>query len=265
MTNAYTRTAIVDLTVPGMGGLELIARLRTEFPALRVLALSMHADEQYALRAFQAGAHGYVTNDRAPAELVNAVTKVAGGGAYVSASLAERMVQQLSGAHAAPRHAALSNRELEALRRICNGQRLSEIAQALHLSIKTVSTHKRHGQDAHQGARAGPTCQASTGRPAVLTGRCAGQAATGYALRGLPRAASTTTTGEPRTANTLDLSTARLARDGLPPLVNVQSARVVKIRSARTTHHRRHTDSAVQDRFAGRLQAPGSRSKCYES
>jgi DNA-binding NarL/FixJ family response regulator len=139
--------AIVDLTMPGMGGLELIARLRTEFPALRVLVLSMHAEEQYALRAFQAGAHGYVTKDRAPAELVNAVTKVAGGGAYVSASLAERMVQQLSGAHAAPRHAALSNRELEVLRRICNGQRLSEIAQALHLSIKTVSTHKRHIQD----------------------------------------------------------------------------------------------------------------------
>jgi DNA-binding NarL/FixJ family response regulator len=139
--------AIVDLTMPGIGGLDLIARLRSEFPVLRVLVLSMHAEEQYALRAFQAGAHGYVTKDRAPAELVNAVTKVASGGAYVSASLAERMVQQLSGAQPAPRHAALSNRELEVLRRICSGQRLSEIAQALHLSIKTVSTHKRHIQD----------------------------------------------------------------------------------------------------------------------
>jgi DNA-binding NarL/FixJ family response regulator len=139
--------AIVDLSMPGITGLDLIPRLRTEFPALRVLVLSMHAEEQYAMRAFQAGAHGYVTKDRAPTELVDAVAKVAAGGAYVTASLAERMVQQLNGAQAAPRHTALSNRELEVLRRICAGQRLSEIADTLHLSIKTVSTHKRNIQD----------------------------------------------------------------------------------------------------------------------
>jgi DNA-binding NarL/FixJ family response regulator len=69
--------ATVDLSMPGMSGLDLIARLRKEFPRLRLLVLSMHAEEQYALRAFQAGAHGYVTKDRAPAELVDAVTKVA--------------------------------------------------------------------------------------------------------------------------------------------------------------------------------------------
>jgi DNA-binding NarL/FixJ family response regulator len=139
--------AIVDLSMPGIGGLELIGRLRSEFPALRVLVLSMHAEEQYAMRAFQAGAHGYVTKDRAPAELVGAVAKVAGGGAYVSASLAERMVQQISGTQAAPRCASLSNRELEVLRLICAGQRLSDIADKLHLSIKTISTHKRNIQD----------------------------------------------------------------------------------------------------------------------
>jgi two-component system, NarL family, invasion response regulator UvrY len=141
------RLAIVDLSMPGIGGLDLIARLRSEFPALRVLVLSMHAEEQYAVRAFQAGAHGYVTKDRAPAELVHAVAKVAGGGAYVSASLAERLVEQMNGAQAAPRHAALSNRELEVLRRICAGQRLCDIADELHLSIKTISTHKRNIQD----------------------------------------------------------------------------------------------------------------------
>jgi DNA-binding NarL/FixJ family response regulator len=123
--------AIVDLSMPGMS----------------VLVLSMHAEEQYALRAFQAGAHGYVTKDRAPAELVDAVAKVAGGGAYVTASLAEQVVQQLSGATATPRHAHLSNRELEVLQRIVAGQRLCEIADALHLSIKTISTHKRRIQD----------------------------------------------------------------------------------------------------------------------
>ncbi len=139
--------AIVDLSMPGMSGLDLIARLRKEFSRLRVLVLSMHAEEQYALRAFQAGAHGYVTKDRAPAELVDAVAKVAGGGAYVTASLAEQVVQQLNGATAAPRHAHLSNRELEVLRRIVAGQRLCDIADALHLSIKTISTHKRRIQD----------------------------------------------------------------------------------------------------------------------
>ncbi len=139
--------AIVDLSMPGMSGLDLIARLRKEFPALRVLVLSMHAEEQYALRAFQSGAHGYVTKDRAPAELVDAVAKVAGGGAYVTASLAERVVQSLNGAQAVPRHAQLSNRELDVLRRIVAGQRLSDIADELHLSIKTISTHKRRIQD----------------------------------------------------------------------------------------------------------------------
>lgn len=138
---------IVDLSMPGMSGLDLIARLRKEFPRLRVLVLSMHAEEQYALRAFQAGAHGYVTKDRAPAELMDAVAKVASGGAYVTASLAEQVVQQLNGASAAPRHAQLSNRELEVLRRIVDGQRLSDIANELHLSIKTISTHKRRIQD----------------------------------------------------------------------------------------------------------------------
>jgi two-component system, NarL family, invasion response regulator UvrY len=138
---------IVDLSMPGMSGLDLIARLRKEFTALRVLVLSMHAEEQYALRAFQAGAHGYVTKDRAPAELVDAVAKVAAGGAYVTASLAEQVVQALNGAQAVPKHAQLSNRELDVLRRIVAGQRLSDIADELHLSIKTISTHKRRIQD----------------------------------------------------------------------------------------------------------------------
>jgi DNA-binding NarL/FixJ family response regulator len=139
--------AIVDLSLPGMSGLELIARLHREFPKLRVLVLSMHAEEEYALRAFRAGAHGYVTKDRASAELVSAVAKVAGGGAYVSASLAERVVQQLNGSQGEARHAQLSNRELEVLRRIVAGRRLSDIADELHLSIKTISTHKRRIQD----------------------------------------------------------------------------------------------------------------------
>ncbi|MCW5632860.1 MAG: response regulator transcription factor [Rubrivivax sp.] len=139
--------AIVDLSMPGMNGLDLIRRIRSEFPATAVLVLSMHAEEQYALRAFKAGAAGYVTKDRAGAELVDAVLKVARGGAHVTDSLAARVVQQLNGTGVAPAHAQLSDREMEVLRRLAGGERPSDIAQALHLSIKTVSTHKRRIQD----------------------------------------------------------------------------------------------------------------------
>ena len=139
--------AIVDLSMPGMSGLELIKRIKSEYPQVMVLVLSMHAEEQYALRSFSAGANGYVTKDSASAELVAAVRKVAAGGAYVTASLAERVVQQLNGATQAPRHAQLSDREMEVLQRIVAGQRPTEIAEALHLSVKTISTHKSRIQD----------------------------------------------------------------------------------------------------------------------
>jgi DNA-binding NarL/FixJ family response regulator len=139
--------AIVDISMPGMSGLELIRRIRAEFPALPVLVLSMHAEEEYALRAFKAGANGYVTKDSASAELLRAVRKVLQGGAYVTTSLAERVVQQLNGSVEVPRHAKLSNRELEVLRRIVAGQRSTDIARALNLSVKTISTHKTRIMD----------------------------------------------------------------------------------------------------------------------
>jgi DNA-binding NarL/FixJ family response regulator len=139
--------AIVDLSMPGMSGLELIRRIKDEFARVGVLVLSMHAEEQYALRAFKNGANGYVTKDSAATELVAAVRKVAGGGAYVTASLAERVVLQLNRGGAPEAHAGLSDRELDVLRRIVAGQRLKDIADDLHLSIKTVSTHKSRIQD----------------------------------------------------------------------------------------------------------------------
>jgi DNA-binding NarL/FixJ family response regulator len=109
--------------------------------------LSMHAEEQYALRAFKAGVNGYVTKDAAATELVGAVRRVAAGGSYVTASLAESVVRQLNGSAHAPRHALLTERELDVLRRIAAGQRLTEIGHALHLSVKTVSSHKTRIQD----------------------------------------------------------------------------------------------------------------------
>jgi DNA-binding NarL/FixJ family response regulator len=141
------KLAIVDLSMPGMNGLDLIKRMKSEYPATRVLVLSMHSEDQYAIRAFKIGADGYLVKDAASSELQLAATKVAAGGMYVSPSMAERVVLQLSSNHThSGGHETLSNRELEVLQRIVAGQRLTEIAEALHLSVKTVSTHKANLQ-----------------------------------------------------------------------------------------------------------------------
>ena len=134
--------AVVDLSMPGMTGLDLLRRVKSEYPRLKLLILSMHAEEQYAMRAFKAGANGYVTKDSAARELAAAVRRVASGGAYVSSALAESMVLHINGAQEAPSHTQLSDRELDVFRRLISGERPTDIAQALHLSVKTVSTHK---------------------------------------------------------------------------------------------------------------------------
>jgi len=139
--------AIVDLSMPGMSGLELIRRIKAEFPAVLVLVLSMHAEDQYALRAFKAGANGYLTKDSATDKLVEAVRKVAAGGTYLTANLAERVVQQLNGDMQAPRHAELSDREMQVLCCFVAGLRPTDIALALNLSVKTISTHKTRIQE----------------------------------------------------------------------------------------------------------------------
>lgn len=140
--------AIVDLSMPGMNGLDLIKRIKAEHPATHVLVLSMHGEDQYATRAFKLGANGYLVKDAASSELLMAATRVAAGGVYVSQSMAERVVMQLSGNNpSSGGHETLSNRELEVLQRIVAGQRLTEIANDLHLSVKTVSTHKANMQE----------------------------------------------------------------------------------------------------------------------
>lgn len=134
--------AIFDLSMPGLSGLDLLRRVRGDSLRLPVLMLSMHSEDQYALRALRAGANGYLTKDCATRDLADAVRKVAAGGAYVSATLAEHMALELNGGRAPARHSSLSDREFEILRRLVAGHRPSEIAQALHLSVKTVSSHK---------------------------------------------------------------------------------------------------------------------------
>ena len=139
--------AIVDLSLPGMTGLDLIRRMHVEHIEVAVLVLSMHAEEQYAMRAFKAGATGYVTKECAPNCLLAALQKVSEGGVYLPPGLAERVVQQMCGLTETPRHAELSDRELDILQRIVAGQRLTDIANSLHLSVKTVSTHKARIQE----------------------------------------------------------------------------------------------------------------------
>jgi DNA-binding NarL/FixJ family response regulator len=107
-----------------------------------VLVLTMHAEEQYALRAFRSGANGYLTKDSAGEQLVSAIRKVASGGVYVTPALAEHLASGLRGAQGGARHEQLSNREFEVYRLIVSGKRLTDIADELHLSIKTISTHK---------------------------------------------------------------------------------------------------------------------------
>jgi DNA-binding NarL/FixJ family response regulator len=133
---------LLDLSMRGRSGLELLPQIVALPNAPRVLVLTMHAEEHYSTRAFQAGAAGYLTKDAATTELVNAVDKIAAGGVYVSQTTAELLAQQLYAKPAAQPHELLSNRELEVFRRICRGQTPTEIAHDLAVSAKTVSTYK---------------------------------------------------------------------------------------------------------------------------
>jgi len=132
---------LLDLSMPGRNGLELIRQLRAEQPALRILVLTMHAEEQYVMRAFRAGASGYLTKESAATELVNAIAKVAGGGTYVSQAMAEKLAAGLQEGNEAP-HLRLSDREMEVYRHLVAGEALTEIAASLCVSAKTVSTYK---------------------------------------------------------------------------------------------------------------------------
>ena len=134
--------ALLDLSMPGMPGIDLIRRVKSEFPRVAVLVLTMHAEDEYAVRALRSGASGYLLKDSGGEELLRAVRKVAAGGGYVAPALAERLVILLSTLGPAMAHAGLSDRELEVLRRIVAGERITTIADGLHLSVKTVSTHK---------------------------------------------------------------------------------------------------------------------------
>ena len=135
---------LLDMSMPGKSGMELIKQVKTEKPKLRILVLSMHQEHQYAVRALKAGASGYLTKDSASAQLVAAIRKVAAGGAFISAEVAEQLALGAMPKSEGPPHASLSDREYQVFRQLVSGTTVSDIARQLNLSVKTISTHKAH-------------------------------------------------------------------------------------------------------------------------
>jgi DNA-binding NarL/FixJ family response regulator len=133
---------ILDISLPGASGLGLLAEIHKERPELPVLVLTVHSEEQYAVRAIKAGAAGFLTKESAPERLIDAVRKVASGGRYVSAELAENLASFLAGETAGAPHERLSDREFEIMKMLGSGRTVSEVARELTLSVKTVSTHR---------------------------------------------------------------------------------------------------------------------------
>ena len=134
---------ILDISMPGRSGLDVMKEIRRQRPDLPVLVLSIHPEDQFAVRVLRAGASGYMTKETAPEELVTAITKVIGGGTYVSPSLAEILAQDLQRdtGEVSP-HMKLSDREYEVMLMIASGKAVSKIAEELSLSVKTISTYR---------------------------------------------------------------------------------------------------------------------------
>jgi two-component system invasion response regulator UvrY len=134
--------ALLDLSLPDRGGVDLLNEVRQGWPQLPVLIFSMHAERHLVLSALRAGAAGYVTKDCSPGELVNAIRRVATGGKYVTAALSDTLVEELQGEAERPPHEELSARELEVFRMLAAGIGIKEIARRLQLSETTVSTYR---------------------------------------------------------------------------------------------------------------------------
>jgi DNA-binding NarL/FixJ family response regulator len=133
---------LLDMSMPGKSGIELIRQVKSEKPKLRILVLTMHEEHQYAIRAIRAGASGYLTKDSASRQLIEALRKVASGGAFISSEVAEQLaLGAMPDATHAP-HEALSDREFQIFRLIAEGKSVTDIGALLNLSVKTVSTHK---------------------------------------------------------------------------------------------------------------------------
>jgi two-component system invasion response regulator UvrY len=133
---------VLDINMPGRSGLDVLREVKNAYPRLPVIVLSMQPEDQYALRCLRAGAAAYINKDSAPEELAQAAKKILGGGRYVSPRFAEKLVAQLDEPTGKPPHESLSDREHEVMRMIASGMPLTEIAERLHVSVKTVSTYR---------------------------------------------------------------------------------------------------------------------------
>jgi len=138
----YFDVVLLDISMPGISGLDVLKQLRTERPELAILILSMHSEEQYAARVLRAGASGYLAKESAPDELIAAVRKISLGGKYVSPSLAEKLASDLAVDTQEPLYQTLSDREYETMLMIASGKTTAEIAEQLSLSPKTISTYR---------------------------------------------------------------------------------------------------------------------------
>jgi DNA-binding NarL/FixJ family response regulator len=133
---------LLDLSMPGRGGLETLKDLKRDYPDILVLVVSMHPEDQYAMRVLRAGAAGYLTKEHAPDELVTAIRKIARGGKYITPTLAEKMAFDLERASDGPPHESLSDREYQVMLLISSGKSIKDIGEDLFLSDKTISTYR---------------------------------------------------------------------------------------------------------------------------
>lgn len=133
---------LLDISLPDRNGIEVLKQVRKEVPDVAVLILTMHREDQYAIRSLKAGAAGYLNKQSAPAELVNAIRQVAGGRKYVSPALAQELANQVNEEREVPPHETLSDREFQTLTMIASGKTVSDIAQELALSVKTISMYR---------------------------------------------------------------------------------------------------------------------------
>jgi DNA-binding NarL/FixJ family response regulator len=134
---------ILDLTMPGRGGVETLKEIKLMKPNLPVLVLSVHPEEQYAMRVLKAGAAGYINKESAPVELIEAIRKVASGRKYITAFLAEKLALNLDTDTVRPVHELLSDREYQVMCEFARGKTITDIAELLNLSTKTISTYRR--------------------------------------------------------------------------------------------------------------------------
>lgn len=139
--NEYT-VVVLDISMPGGDGLNILKQIKREKHKLPVLVLSVHSEEQYAVRALRAGAAGYLTKESAPSELISAIRRVSGGRKYISPLLAEKLALDLESDREKPRHETLSDREYQVMCMIASGKRVKEISEELCLSVKTISTYR---------------------------------------------------------------------------------------------------------------------------